>query len=361
MIYAGNTFSDYFKNINEKKIIIYGAGKFLNMIVENYPELFPADKISFVIDKNNYNRNILICNKNVPVLSIHDLLNSDLNDKVLLIACRLDISEVLKELNSYSELNKLSYFILPLMLSEHVDDIYIYHENNRINKIPKKIHFFWFSGTPKDDFSLKCLESWRKFCSDYEIIEWNQNNYDITKNPFMYDAIKAKKWAYAADYARIDILNEYGGIYLDLDVELYSNLDALLNNNFFIGFGPIRDIEAAAFGSIPKHDILLQMLKIYENLEFPDNPKDLVVQPVYLNRLFKTKGISIDGKYQSKNDITVYPRNVFSSRNWFTGELPFDSSSVGVHHCKGGWISQEQKLKQLKSMEDIKKIKKELL
>ena len=102
--------------------------------------------------------------------------------------------------------------------------------------IPKIIHYCWF-GNKKIPFRLKkYIKTWKKFCPDYEIKLWTQNNYDITKNGFMSQAASAKKWAFVSDYARLDIVEQYGGIYLDTDVELVKSLDDLLKYKAFAGF-----------------------------------------------------------------------------------------------------------------------------
>lgn len=86
--------------------------------------------------------------------------------------------------------------------------------------IPKKIHYCWFGGNPKSDLILTCIKSWKNFCPDYEIIEWNENNWDINYNQYTREAYQAKKWAFVSDVARLDIVYRYGGLYLDTDVEL---------------------------------------------------------------------------------------------------------------------------------------------
>ena len=100
--------------------------------------------------------------------------------------------------------------------------------------IPKKIHYCWFGGNPLPESVKKCKESWKKFCPDYEIIEWNESNYNVHKMPFISDAYTAKKYAFVSDYARLDIIYNEGGIYLDTDVELIRPLDALLSHSAFI-------------------------------------------------------------------------------------------------------------------------------
>ena len=90
------------------------------------------------------------------------------------------------------------------------------------NQIPKVIHYCWFGGNPKSEIILKCISSWKKFCPEYQIVEWNEQNFDVNAIPFMRDAYRAKKWAFVSDVARLKILYEHGGIYMDTDVELLS-------------------------------------------------------------------------------------------------------------------------------------------
>ena len=101
--------------------------------------------------------------------------------------------------------------------------------------IPKKIHYCWFGGNPLPELAIRCIESWKKYCPDYEIIRWDESNYDVTKNKYMYQAYENKRWGFVPDYARLDIIYNYGGIYLDTDVELLNSLDDLLDQKCFLG------------------------------------------------------------------------------------------------------------------------------
>lgn len=101
--------------------------------------------------------------------------------------------------------------------------------------IPKKIHYCWFGRNPLPELAVRCIESWKKYCPDYEIIEWNEDNYDINKISYVKEAYQARKWAFVTDYVRLDVVNQYGGIYLDTDVELLKSLDPLLKYKSFFG------------------------------------------------------------------------------------------------------------------------------
>ena len=102
--------------------------------------------------------------------------------------------------------------------------------------IPKIIHYCWFGRKPKSEEFNKYLESWKRFCPDYEIKEWNESNFDLNKNDYCREAYEAKKWAFVADYVRLKVLEKYGGIYMDTDVELIKSLDKFLHYNAFMCF-----------------------------------------------------------------------------------------------------------------------------
>ena len=103
--------------------------------------------------------------------------------------------------------------------------------------IPKRIHYCWFGNNPKPRLIQKCIASWKRMLPDWEISEWNETNYDVTKNAYIAEAYKQKKWAFVVDYARFDILNQYGGVFLDTDVELLKPIpDSFLAYQAFTGF-----------------------------------------------------------------------------------------------------------------------------
>ena len=102
--------------------------------------------------------------------------------------------------------------------------------------IPKIIHYCWFGGKPKPELAEKCIESWKKFCPDYEIVEWNEGNFNINSNLYVKQAYEAKKYAFVTDYVRLYALYTQGGIYMDTDVMVLKPLDEYLNHEAFSGF-----------------------------------------------------------------------------------------------------------------------------
>ncbi len=131
--------------------------------------------------------------------------------------------------------------------------------------IPHKIHYFWFGSGEKSKEVIKCIDSWKKNCPDFEIIEWNETNYDIHKHPFMEKAYEEKKWAFVSDYARLDILYNIGGIYLDTDVEVIKDLAPLCSNEAYMGFeSPELVNDGHGFGCSPGMEIFKEMLDVYD-------------------------------------------------------------------------------------------------
>lgn len=136
--------------------------------------------------------------------------------------------------------------------------------------IPKTIHYCWFGGNPKPELVCRCIESWKRFCPDYEIIEWNETNFDVNCIPYVRDAYAAKKWAFVSDYVRLRVVFERGGVYLDTDVELKSNLDDLLEHDCWLASDDVRYINTGlGFGAVKEHFLIGAMMDAYQYYKYP--------------------------------------------------------------------------------------------
>ena len=138
--------------------------------------------------------------------------------------------------------------------------------------IPKIIHYCWFGGESLPESAIKCINSWKKFCPDYEIIRWDESNYDVTKNVYMKEAYEAKKWGFVPDYARLDIVYNYGGIYMDTDVELLKPLDDLLGCNAYMGVEKPGIVALGlGFGAEKGNSVIGDLLEEYNDKRFINN------------------------------------------------------------------------------------------
>ncbi len=340
-----NSFEAFQATASRKTIVAFGASDFLKLIALNYKELKLDQCISCIVDNDREKQggSFLIGGSRKAVIPPDRILECEGKDTAILITSDVYAYEIYMQLKELLDGKKMDIFVLSLMIAKHKDGgAAVLRPEGTAGRIPKMIHYFWFSGAKKDSLTIKCIESWKAACPDYELKEWNADNYDVTKNPFAFQAFRQGKWAYVSDYARLDVVSRYGGVYMDLDVLLYKSLNPLLGHNFFIGFGPIRDVEAAVFGAVKGCPVVKEMLQLYEGREFdPDQSLTLLqLQPALLDRFFEKKGFEINGRYQERDGVALYPRDLFSGKNWFTGAYETTETAIGIHECAGGWVSR---------------------
>jgi len=211
--------------------------------------------------------------------------------------------------------------------------------------IPKIIHYCWVGGNPKPQSVLYCIESWKRHCPDYEIREWNETNYDFTKNEYMRQAYEAKKWGFVPDYARLDIVYEYGGIYLDTDVEMVRNFDELLDKNSFFGFedtgeGSFFVACGLGFGAQKNNPLIKQLRDYYDDVSFlnPDGSLNLMPAPRHNTPMFEKYGVSMNNKYQALDGNCFYPSEYFCPKIFKTGKTKVTKKTFSIHHFSASWM-----------------------
>lgn len=214
--------------------------------------------------------------------------------------------------------------------------------------IPKIIHYCWFGGNKKPAIVENCIESWKKYCPDYEIKEWNDNNYDFTKNKYITEAYRAKKWAFVSDYARLDILVNIGGIYLDTDVEIVKNLDCFLNQDAFVSFQSKDEIQTGVMATIKGHSMFVEFLNHYNNIDFlnTDGSYNLSPNVVFITKIFLNYNLKLNNEFQIINNCAVYPWEYFCPIQLQPkyGYYPTKNTAT-IHHFTGSWLSAKQKRK----------------
>jgi len=215
--------------------------------------------------------------------------------------------------------------------------------------IPKKIHYCWFGGGSLPELAQKCIKSWKKYCPDYEIIEWNESNFDVTLTPFMKEAYESKAWAFVSDYARLKIIHENGGFYLDTDVELVKSLDLLCENKCY--FGIERDSAVIAtglgFGAEKGNDIIFEMMKEYDNVIFSKENMTEIACPIFNTRVLEKRGFVRENRYQVLGDVVVYPPEYFDPISpWIKTNLVC-KETISVHHYNASWNQEEKDKKQI--------------
>lgn len=207
--------------------------------------------------------------------------------------------------------------------------------------IPKIIHYCWFGRGEKPELAVKCIESWKKYLSDYELKEWNEYNFDISQNQYVREAYENRKFAFVTDYVRLHAIYIEGGVYMDTDVEVVGTFDKFLHHHAFSGFETDGNVPtgmmAAEKGSIWAKDLLDQ----YQNRAFvrPDGSFDMTTNTTIITNYMLGKGLVLNNKYQDFPELcTMYPADYFCPKDHRTGKIKFTKNTVCIHHFAGSWL-----------------------
>ncbi len=205
--------------------------------------------------------------------------------------------------------------------------------------IPKIVHYCWLSGDPYPELVQRCMQSWKEKLPDYELVLWDMSRFDISSVPWVEQACAAKKWAFAADYIRLYALYNYGGIYLDSDVEVLKSFNDLLDRECFFGREHTPDrienqdsIEAATFGAEKNLQFLKSVMAFYESHDFCEKNGFLntTTLPTVMARVLRD------------NPLEIFPMDYFSPKNTRTLALEMTKNTYSIHHFNGSWHSLAQ-------------------
>ena len=216
--------------------------------------------------------------------------------------------------------------------------------------IPKKIHYCWFGGKDLPDDVKKCIQSWKKYCPDYEIVQWDESNYDLTKNDYVKYTYENKKYAFLTDYVRLDIIYNEGGIYLDTDVELIKPLDDLLDCECYMGMEQIGKVATGlGFGAQKDNEIIKENKEYYEKEKFlDDNGKFLRKICVEITSGILAKyGLKMENKIQNIKSCVVYPVEYFCPLKMGTNKLTITKNTYSIHHYSASWKSNNKVLRKI--------------
>lgn len=222
--------------------------------------------------------------------------------------------------------------------------------------IPKKIHYFWSSEGEVPDSVKNCIESWKKYLPQYEIIKWDSKNFDMSCNTYVQEAFSAKKWAFVSDYVRLSVLYQYGGIYFDTDVEVKKSFDNLMNLNAFCGFERLGVIGTCVLACEPGNEIIGQLLKEYEEIHFlnEDNEPDLTPNTHRLSEVLKEYGMTDVDQEQYVGNLTIFPRTYFTPFNPYVPGNKFSKETYSIHHFDGAWLDAEDRNRMNKKKQYMK-------
>lgn len=230
--------------------------------------------------------------------------------------------------------------------------------------IPKIIHYCWFGRKEKPLSVLKYIETWKRHFPDYDIKEWNENNFDVYQLSFTKEAYFAKKYAFVSDVCRLYALYTEGGIYFDTDIIVLKRFpEDILSHKAFAGFEHEIYIGTGIIGSEKNNVIIKQFLSLYNDMHFFRKFRfNLSPNVILFTKILVEHGLKRDNSYQDLNEITIYPQNIFCCKDCRTKEYYNNSDSLSIHDFSGLWTDKKNtvfnKIKvRLKEFETIIKYK----
>lgn len=212
--------------------------------------------------------------------------------------------------------------------------------------IPQIIHYCWFGHNPLPESAKKCIASWHKFFPDYEIKEWNEDNFDVNIIPYTAEAYSAKKYAFVSDYARFWILYHYGGVYFDTDVEVIKSMDDIIERGAFMGIevdAKGRNLPAInpglGLGAIQGLALYKEILNYYLPIHFikEDGSFNQVTVVTHITKVLSGHGLKPSNDLQLVAGVWIYPRDFFNPLNDLTGKLEQTANTRSIHWYTRTW------------------------
>ena len=215
---------------------------------------------------------------------------------------------------------------------------------------PKKIHYCWFGRNQLPELAVKCIDSWRRFFPDYEIIEWNEDNFDVNKIPYTQQAYSAKKYAFVSDYARFWILYTHGGLYFDTDVEVIKSMDDIIERGPFMGVevratnAPPLVAPGLGLGVTPGLGLYKEILCYYESIPFfgTDGKPNETTVVIHTTNVLIENGLKVDNDIQEVAGVWLYPPDYFNPLDSLTGKLKITDNTRSIHWYMNSWSNKSK-------------------
>lgn len=341
--------------IKGQRVVLFGTGEYLKLYMNDIFSKNVLQSIIYAVDNRQDGSMLQLMDSDIPVYPPSKLLEED--RCIVLISSSNYMYEMYEQLNSMKLNDDIICYAFPLVMvkscGKQDDEIKKQMEMSKeYPQIPKVLHSFWFSGDEKPEAYQKCMDSWRKICPDYEIHEWNMENYDYAKHPFMKKAIEEGKWAFASDYARLDVVSRFGGIYLDMDVELLHPLDSLLGCEAFFTFDTQNDIDLGTFAAKEGNPLVKKLMNLYDSVTFSGDMKRMnqLCQPRYIRHALRETGLVLNGDMQIIDGMVFLPRNYLAPQDSIIYELcAMSEETLAVHRYNAGWKNADYRTKRIEN------------
>ncbi len=211
--------------------------------------------------------------------------------------------------------------------------------------IPKVIHYCWFGRNPLPELALKCIASWKYYMPDFEVKEWNEDNFDINIIPYTSEAYQEKKYAFVSDYARYWILYNYGGVYFDTDVEMIRPIYDILEKGAFMG--QERDSSSIASPGLgmacEKNNLFLKsIMDLYNGFLFKSEDGSLNLKSIdkYMSDFLEGKAKPSDNEIQFAEGFYIYPGEYFGPISSISRKLRKTNNTRTIHLYSATWVDK---------------------
>lgn len=345
------TVEAFLQMAGHRQLVCFCAGQKLYELCGRF---HVEDKILYVIDNFKSGQILHIGSSDIPVMSMSQL-DMRCREAVCVLTSMGFADEIIPQLDALPVCDGTAVYAYELLTEKREKTDW---KKGQPQRIPKKIHYCWFGGGKLPEHFQKNIDSWRRHCPDYEITEWNEGNYDVSKNRYMQQAYEHKKWGFVPDYARLDIINTYGGIYFDTDVQALKSFDVLLQYGFFCGFENTGSVNfGQGFGAVRNHPVIRDMLNGYEELEFvrADGSLNTTPSPVYQTAVLERWGLKKNGMAQQTENFLVLPPEFFSPVNEFGYGVPTENT-FSIHQYAAAWYDEEQRKRKEKIIRNYEMI-----
>ncbi len=344
------------KRVSNRAFYCFGSGNLAEWLSLEITGFHFADKIVAFVDNNKCKVGtcVVLDGIQIPVISFDDFVHRRSKDTVMLITS-MYYGEMIEQMDEHCLLNDLECYI-EVFLEENTLLLKKEDMAGKEEHIPRMIHYCWFGKKALPDEYKRYIETWQNFCPDYKIIRWDESNYDYEKIAYTRQAYETGKYAFVSDYARLDVVYEYGGIYLDIDVEVIRNLDILLTNKMFCGFEQGNCINTGVgFGACKGFEHLKQMRNIYHEISFTDEDGNLNLTACtkYQTDYMKSIGLQRNGRMQMVDGIRVYPRTVFAPLDFYGIHNQYSEFTHTIHHYAATWFKEDRKRGDLLQQNDV--------
>lgn len=336
-----------------RKIVIFGIGNYYEILQKtNFEEV--AEQVSYVVDNSPKASTISFYDRELQLAS-PDKLRAE-KDCVIILTSPVYMYDMfcqLKEMNLAGKIDCYAFPFMQLVSKKQMEPALLrkVYSNDGDYSIPKIIHCFWFSGEQKPENYQRCIDTWKEKCPEYKIIEWNKDNYNWEKNEFCKHAIEVQAWAFASDYARLDVIYQMGGFYLDMDVEIIKSFDDLIYNKSLFSYSNQITVDLATFASQKENELVKKMLDLYDNIDTPETKRDYMsfFQPRVIQGCLRDYGLFGNGELQIVDGNVFLPRTFFMPMDTIIFEMSALSEYThSIHYDNFGWNAGHEDIRQKK-------------